>query len=78
MKQSSLFSKPEQGKAKNLLAKLCFLLLLNKRHSVWGKLSLTMFEQQKLVNFVASKKNIVKYHSKKAMIFVCTLHLIAH
>ena len=58
IKQLTLFSLPEREKTRNLCAKQCFFLSTNKQHRMQKKLQCISFEQQKLVNFIESEKNI--------------------
>ena len=44
-------------------------ILTNKRRSVREKLSFTIFNQQKLINFVELEKILQKYYSKKVANF---------
>ena len=56
MKQSLLFSLPEQEQARITLQKCAFFITQQKAQRARGKLSLTSFKQQKLNKLDAWKK----------------------
>ena len=46
-------------RTRNLLAKLCFFTLLNKKYSRLGKAVVTISKQKKMIHFVASEKKYI-------------------
>ena len=68
MKQSSLFSVLEHGKAKNFHAKLYFFCQLTNNAE-----KDSIYKQQKPVNFVESEKNVEKLSTAKKQQFLFAL-----